>query len=151
MFALAVIAAGLLAGSLLYCLLVVIATRDYVAQSVPLDMNPEPISVLKPLAGAEEGLRNNLRSFFTQDHPQFELLFAVRDAGDPAAAIVRELQQEFPDRATKLIVTGEPPYPNAKVFSLEHMLANGGIRSAGDERQRHSRRAGFFKIRRSRV
>ena len=123
MFALAVIAASLLAGSILYCVLVVVATRHYLAQPIPLAENLEPISVLKPLAGVDEGLYDNLRSFFTQDHARFELLFAVRDAGDPAAAVVQELQKEFPDRATKLIITGEPPYANAKVFSLERMLA----------------------------
>lgn len=123
MFALAVIAAGLLAGSLVYCVLVVIATRRYLAQKTAAPEKPAPISVLKPLAGVDAGLRNNLRSFYTQDHPEFELLFAVREATDPAIQVVRALQSEFPARATRLLITGEPPYPNAKVFSLERMLA----------------------------
>jgi ceramide glucosyltransferase len=122
-FPLAVIAASLFAGSLIYCALVVIATRRYLAQIVTRSENREPISVLKALAGADDGLHDNLRSFFTQDYPEFELLFAVRDAADPAIAIVRDLEKEFPDRATRLIITGEPPYPNAKVFSLDSMLA----------------------------
>jgi ceramide glucosyltransferase len=122
-FALAVIAAVLLAGSLVYCVLVVAATRHYLAQRIPPAQTLSPISVLKPLAGPEDGLESNLRSFFTQDHAEFELLFAVRAATDPAAVAVRALQAEFPHRATRLIVTGEPPYPNAKVFSLACMLA----------------------------
>ncbi len=79
--------------------------------------------MLKPLSGVDEGLHDNLRSFFSQDHPEFEILFAVRDAGDPAVAVIRDLENEFPNRASRLIVTGEPPYPNAKVFSLDSMLA----------------------------
>jgi ceramide glucosyltransferase len=122
-FALAVIAAVLLAGSLVYCVLVVAAARRYLSQRIPPAQALSPISVLKPLAGPEDGLESNLRSFFTQDHAEFELLFAVRAATDPAAGIVRALQDEFPARATRLIVTGEPPYPNAKVFSLASMLA----------------------------
>jgi len=79
--------------------------------------------VLKPLSGIDEGLETNLRSFFQQDHAEYEILFAVREAHDPAVGIVAALQKEFPSRAARLIFTGEPPYANAKVFSLDRMLA----------------------------
>ena len=123
MFALVVVAACLLAGSIVYCALVVIATRDYLSQKTGATDALAPISVLKPLSGVDDGLETNLRSFFAQDHPDFELLFAVREASDPAVKVLQRLQGEFPARATRLIVTGEPPYPNAKVFSLDRMLA----------------------------
>ena len=122
MFALAVALAFLLAGSLIYCLLVVVAARNYLAQKVPPAASAAPISVLKPLAGADEGLEANLRSFFLQDHPQYELLFGVRDSADPAAAVVQALIAKFPTRTARLLITGEPPYPNAKVYSLERMV-----------------------------
>jgi ceramide glucosyltransferase len=77
---------------------------------------------LKPLAGLDDGLDVNLRSFFCQDYPAFEILFAVRDMSDPAVAVVTSLQRQFPQVPTRLIATGEPPYPNAKVFSLDQML-----------------------------
>jgi ceramide glucosyltransferase len=123
MFVLAVAAACLLAGTTAYCILVVIAARDYLLQKTSAANDLAPISVLKPLAGADEGLESNLRSFFAQDHLDFELLFAVREVGDPAVQVVERLQREFPTRAVRLIVTGEPPYPNAKVFSLDCMLS----------------------------
>jgi ceramide glucosyltransferase len=113
---------GLLAGSLVYCVLVVVAARSYLAQTKSKGGPLASISVLKPLAGVDEGLETNLRSFFAQDHPEFELLFAVREADDPAVEVVRALEREFPRRASRLIVTGEPPYPNAKVYSLDCML-----------------------------
>lgn len=123
MFALAAIAGCLLAGSIVYCALVVMAARSYRAQKKGGGGSLAPISVLKPLAGADEGLESNLRGFFDQDYPFYELLFAVREANDPAVPIVEGLQREFPAREARLIVTGEPPYPNAKVFSLDRMLA----------------------------
>ena len=46
----------------------------------------------------------------------------MRHAEDPAVRVVEQLRCEFPDRSARLIVTGEPPYPNAKVYSLDHML-----------------------------
>lgn len=123
MFTAAVIFGCLLAGSLVYCVLIVIAARSYLSQPIPTSDRLAPVSVLKPLAGVDHGLESNLRSFFEQDHPDFELLFAVRDGDDPAIPVVEALQKQFPARASRLIVTGEPPYPNAKVFSLDRMLA----------------------------
>jgi len=64
-----------------------------------------------------------LRTFFEQDYPAYEILFAVRDTNDPAAAVVEKLKQEYPKIPARLLVTGEPPYANAKVYSLELMLA----------------------------
>jgi ceramide glucosyltransferase len=121
--AVAIVFGCLLAGSIVYCVLIVIAARDYLVQPIPIGPDLPPVSVLKPLAGVDQGLEANLRSFFEQDHPEFELLFAVRDSDDPAISVVRSLQDQFPACHSQLIVTGEPPYPNAKVFSLDRMLA----------------------------
>jgi ceramide glucosyltransferase len=84
---------------------------------------PCPISVLKPLSGFEPELEGNLRTFFQLRYPEFELLFAVREESDPAIAVVRGLQNQFPDVAAALVITGEPPaeFPNAKVYSLMRM------------------------------
>jgi ceramide glucosyltransferase len=118
-----IVAVCLLAGTMVYCAAVVIAAANYLSQKTSTGSDSAPISVLKPLSGADEGLEANLRSFFTQDHPDFELLFAVREAADPAVGVVDALRNEFPARSARLIITGEPPYPNAKVFSLDRMLA----------------------------
>jgi len=123
MFVLAIAVAFLLAGSLIYCLLVVFAARNYLSQKIPAAHSSDPISVLKPLSGADEGLEANLRSFFEQDHPEYELLFAVSGPADPAVPVVRALIEKFPSRTARLLITGEPPYPNAKVHSLERMVA----------------------------
>ncbi len=119
----------LVAGSLAFCGLAVAAAARFrrsgpqsagYAAGLP---DPPPISVLKPLAGVDDGLEENLRTFFDQNYPDFEILFAVRSASDPAVAVVERLQGRFPGIASRLIVTGEPPYANAKVYSLEKMLA----------------------------
>ncbi|MFB3828234.1 MAG: bacteriohopanetetrol glucosamine biosynthesis glycosyltransferase HpnI [Bryobacteraceae bacterium] len=118
-----IVLAALVAGSLVYCVLAVIAALRYRAvRPAPLTHAP-PLSVLKPLAGLDLGLEENLRSFFRQDYREFEILFAVRSAEDPAVEVVERLQGEFPAIPSRLIVTGEPPYPNAKVYSLDRMLA----------------------------
>jgi ceramide glucosyltransferase len=113
---------GLVAGSLVYCILVVIAAGRGlpVARTVSLEL---PISILKPLSGADEGLEENLRSFFTQKYPDFEILAAVRSNTDKAIPIFEKLQREFPQISSRILITGEPPYPNAKVYSLDKMMA----------------------------
>jgi ceramide glucosyltransferase len=103
--------------------LIVIAAVRYRSVRPPEPAAWPAISVLKPLAGVDEGLDDNLASFFEQRYPQFEILFAVRSAADPAIAVVETLQARYPAVASRLIVTGEPPYPNAKVYSLDLMLA----------------------------
>lgn len=122
----AALALAVAGGIVFYGLVMVAATRFRREQAKPptKPSPPIPISVLKPLSGLESDLTANLRSFFELQYPDFELLFAVREESDPAAAVVRSLQNEFPRVASELIVTGEPPsaeFPNAKVYSLMGM------------------------------
>ncbi len=114
---------ALVAGSAVYCVLTIIAAYRYRAVEPAPSPETPPISVLKPLAGIDDGLEQNLRTFFEQKYPYFELLFAVRNAQDPAIALVERMRTEYRAVPSRLIVTGEPPYPNAKVFSLDRMLA----------------------------
>jgi len=114
----------LLAGSWAYCLLTAIAARRYLAVSPPVLDDLPPISVLKPLCGLDDRLEENLRSFFTLDYPDYEILFAVHKASDPAVAVVNKVSSEFPGARVHLIETGEPAAPNAKAHSLEHLVAS---------------------------
>jgi len=114
---------ALLAGALVYSLLSIVAVFRYLSVAPPAKASTEPVSILKPLAGLDDGLESNLRTFFEQDYPSFEILFAVRGETDPAVAVVEKLRAEYAQIPSRLLVTGEPPYPNAKVFSLAQMLA----------------------------
>ena len=113
----------ILCGAVIYSLLQIVAALRYLAVRPPVVLSTEPISILKPLAGLDLDLESNLRTFFQQDYPAFEILFAMRSEADPAAEVVTRLQREYPNVSSRLVLTGEPPYPNAKVFSLDRMLA----------------------------
>ena len=80
-------------------------------------------SVLKPLAGDEPGLQENLRGFFQLDDPKYEPVFAARDVDDPALARAESLASLYPEVRSKALVAGEPPCPNAKVHSLGAMTS----------------------------
>jgi ceramide glucosyltransferase len=81
-----------------------------------------PITLLKPLCGAEPGLHDNLRSFCLQNYPQFEIIFGVRDAADPACAVVGRLISEFASLPIRLVVDPTLHGSNRKVSNLVNML-----------------------------
>ncbi|HMG86324.1 MAG TPA: glycosyltransferase [Terracidiphilus sp.] len=80
-----------------------------------------PLTLLKPLAGAEPDLEAHLASFFEQDYLKFEILFCAREANDPGLEIARRVAARFPQIPAKFMSTGEPPCINAKVASMELM------------------------------
>ena len=92
------------------------------AQSTPASSLP-PVTIFKPIHGAEEQLASNLESFFQQDYPDYEVIFGVRDMENPAARIAEEVRSRYPHVPSKLILSGAPTWPNAKVYSLEKMIA----------------------------
>jgi ceramide glucosyltransferase len=115
--------AVLLTGSLVYCVLVVVATRRFLSSTLPDPGNLPPVSLLKPLCGHDDGLEENLRSFMAQDYPEYEVLFGVHRQDDPAVAVAGKIIAEFKGKiSARLIVTGESPIPNAKAFSLTRMV-----------------------------
>lgn len=79
------------------------------------------ISLLKPLCGADPDLASHLESFFRQNYPTLEILFAVRHHDDPAVPIAQRLMSRYPQIPAQILLTGEPPYANAKVYSMEKM------------------------------
>jgi len=77
-----------------------------------------PISILKPVKGADPGLYENLKSFVELDYPDYELLICTADPADPAVAIVRQLQTAYPLSPIKL-VQSDPDFGfNPKVANL---------------------------------
>lgn len=120
------------AGGLVYYLLAIVATRKLckARDAAEFEVADSPaIALLKPLRGADPDLEPHLESFFLQGYLSFEILFAVRSADDPAVAVAERLMARYPNVPARLILTGEPPYANAKVWSMEKMAeaASAGI------------------------
>lgn len=72
-----------------------------------------PVSVLKPVHGNESRLQENLESFFRQEYPQYEILFAADEPDDSAIPVIHEISARYPNISTRILVTGQPPWPNA--------------------------------------
>jgi ceramide glucosyltransferase len=80
-----------------------------------------PLTLLKPLAGAEPDLEAHLASFFQQDYSDYEILFCAREPNDAGLEIARRVAARYPHIPSKFMSTGEPRYINAKVASMELM------------------------------
>ncbi len=80
-----------------------------------------PVSVLKAVHGDEPDLEENLASFFEQDYPEYEILFCARQDSDLGLAAARRVAARFPQVKARILTCGEPPWPNARTFSLEIM------------------------------
>jgi ceramide glucosyltransferase len=89
--------------------------------SIPDDAHLPPVSVLKPVHGLEAQLKENLESFFRQDYPDYEILFAADEANDAALDVVREVCARYPHIRSRVLVTGTP-WPNPVVYSF-HCLS----------------------------
>ena len=100
------------------CLAIARATR----RSSGPEPQAAPVSVLKPLSGADDDLYHNLRSFFEQDQREFELVFGVTNADDPALRVVARLQREFPNVRSVIAVHEGGAALNPKVRNLLGML-----------------------------
>jgi ceramide glucosyltransferase len=108
--------------STIYCGLVLLgalrfARRKRREERAPKGLFP-PVSVLKPLHGAEPDLEENLRGFFALDYPEYELLFCARHDADAGLQMAKRIAAEYPDVRACFLTCGEPQYPNAKMWSL---------------------------------
>ncbi|MES1261935.1 MAG: bacteriohopanetetrol glucosamine biosynthesis glycosyltransferase HpnI, partial [Acidobacteriota bacterium] len=75
------------------------------------------VSILKPVRGRDAGFYAAIRSHAVQAWPEFEILFGVADADDPALADIARLQTEFPALSIRVIRSGNDA-PNRKAGSL---------------------------------
>jgi ceramide glucosyltransferase len=112
---------GVAAGYSLLTLIAVLAWRSRGAQVVP-DVLP-PVTLLKPLCGAEPGLYEHLRGFCVQNYRDYEIVFGVRDEADPACAVARRLMAEYPALPTQLVIDPRLHGTNHKISNLINMLA----------------------------
>jgi ceramide glucosyltransferase len=106
-----------------YAVLTVAAALVWQVRRAPKTSLPlPPVTVLKPLCGAEPGLYEHLRSFCQQDYPAFQIVFGVSDLADPAYAVVQRLMLEFPSLPIDVVVNPQQHGSNLKTSNLINML-----------------------------
>jgi ceramide glucosyltransferase len=82
-----------------------------------------PLTILKPLHGAEPGLAQRLASFCLQDYGvPVQMVCAVADRADLAAAAVRQLALARPELPIELTIDARQHGANRKVSNLANAL-----------------------------
>ena len=119
-----------IAASVWYSLLVLYSAAEFFCADAhdglrtPGAADPLPgVTVLKPLKGLDVDLYDNLATFCRQDYGRFQIIFGVADPKDPAIAVVRQLQQSFPEVDIDLVIDGRVYGTNYKVSNLHNMYA----------------------------
>jgi ceramide glucosyltransferase len=84
---------------------------------------PRPVTVLKPLCGAEPGLDHALRTFCQQQHAGgMQIVFGVQHSADPALAVLEGLKRDYPQLELTVVVDPTRHGASAKVSNLINMM-----------------------------
>ncbi len=86
----------------------------------PLELASEflpSMTILKPMAGTEPDLYDNLRSFCEQEYDEFEVIFCLHSDRDPALRTVERIAAEFPSRV-RIAVGEDASIANPKIANL---------------------------------
>jgi ceramide glucosyltransferase len=98
-----------------------VLVRRFRAAPRPAAAARPPISVMKPLCGAEPGMAENLDSCLRQDYPAFQMVFGVADAADPALRVVDALPRDLAGVEVEAVADPTRHGLNLKVGNLLNM------------------------------
>ncbi|HEV2964790.1 MAG TPA: bacteriohopanetetrol glucosamine biosynthesis glycosyltransferase HpnI [Candidatus Angelobacter sp.] len=119
---------GLVAAVLAFCgmgfyVLCLWSVRTFLRDSrKPYPEFTPPVSILKPLRGVDPQMYESFASHCVQDYPDYEIIFGVNEADDPAVDAVHQLMCEFPSCRIKLVICPEVLGNNRKTSNLVQML-----------------------------
>jgi ceramide glucosyltransferase len=95
-------------GPLAYYCLAIFSSWDYFRRIKRLSSieshDSPPVSILKPVCGADPGTYENFASMCRLDDPEYEIVFGVAEADDRVVPLIEKLRSEFPERSIRLIV-----------------------------------------------
>ncbi len=99
-------------------ILAVVSRLQQGNKPVPLPGGAGGVSILRPVCGIENFIEETLRTTFRLDHPDYEILFCVENANDPAVPIVCSLIAEHPQVDARLLIGNAEISGNPKLNNL---------------------------------
>ena len=99
-----------------------LAVRGFARRRAGLPEHCPPVTILKPVCGAEPLLEEALASFCRQDYPDVQLVIGAQDFSDPALAAARRVQACYPHADIAIVVDPSRRGANGKIANLMNML-----------------------------
>jgi ceramide glucosyltransferase len=112
--------AFVICGSFYVLLCIVTATifRAWLTRA-PRAASLPPVTIMKPLYGADKELLDNLRAACSLDYPDYQVVLSVQRLNDPAIPIMRQIEQEFGTERVTLVIAESEARANGKIQNLE--------------------------------
>src|SRR3989304_1988192 len=111
------------AGFVFYLLCLVAASSFFFQPAAKPGAAFPPVSVLVPLCGEDAEAYDNFSSLCSQEYPDYQIVFGVRDSLDPVIKVIRQLEHDFPGRDIQLVISDATIGENPKVSNLQNILA----------------------------
>ncbi|NDJ16366.1 glycosyltransferase [Myxacorys almedinensis] len=122
MLVIQIVLSVLIFGSIAFYLACAWFTYQFFSSITPsVSETDEPVSILVPICGLDEGALENWTSLCEQDYPSYEVLFGVVDTTDPAIPTLRKLEKTYPDRV-RVMIDLPPRGINHKDSTLSYLL-----------------------------
>ncbi len=77
-----------------------------------------PVSILRPLCGMENAIEETIRSAYTIDYPEFEIVYCVASEKDPVIPLARRIMAEHPEVPSRLLIGDDRISINPKLNNL---------------------------------
>ena len=107
---------------LIYQVASALAVKQFMARTAPPPKTRPPVTVLKPLCGADPGLEAHLTALLRQGYPDLQVVCGVSDPADPAVAVVRRVMDQFPKADIELVIDSTQHGSNLKIGNLINMM-----------------------------
>ncbi|MGC2323440.1 MAG: bacteriohopanetetrol glucosamine biosynthesis glycosyltransferase HpnI [Terriglobales bacterium] len=117
-----IVAAACAAFGVVFYVVSMLSAWRFARQARPEAKAYPPVSILKPVRGADPHAYECFRSHCLLDYPDYEIIFGVHDVADPAVPLIERLKREFPERRIELVIGPQELGTNRKVSNLIQML-----------------------------
>ncbi len=82
-----------------------------------------PLTLLKPLCGLDADMDETLATCCQQDYPTYQIIFTAHTSTDPSIAVVKKLQQNFPNVDIELVISDRLIGSNLKISNLANGIS----------------------------